>query len=253
MFPLRTIATGVFLLLVSAAGFIYIIARPKPKLESLQPEPLQVGEVSPTPEETPNEQPTPLVETTTSGPLRLKSQPPPIKQFSVQLLTPSMAETFTAPATVKLAAAANPKNGLEVIEFYQHPEGHSFCQSLTTPEASPNRTKLGEARSAPYQFEWPHVDRGVFTIVAVASYKTGEQQISPPVVIVVNSAEDLEGPNWTGWRPPYSVEQQPEQVPSLMPSPTPTPTLDLCPTITVSALPVSPYSNTINFGNCRRQ
>lgn len=248
MFPLRTIATGVFLLLVSAAGFIYIIARPKPKLESLQPEPLQAGEVQPTPEETPQERPTPLVETNTKdSTIRLKSQAPPIKQFSVQLLTPSMAETFTAPATVKLAAAANPKRGLEVIEFYLYPGGHSFCQSLTTPDTSPNRTRIGEARSAPYQFEWPNVDRGVFTIVAVASYKTGEQQISPPVVIVVNSAQDYEGPTWTGWRPPYSVEQQPEQDLSLMPSPTPTPTLDLCPTLTVSTLPVSPYSNTINF------
>ncbi len=248
MFPLRTIATGVFLLLVSAAGFIYIIARPKPRLESLQPEPLQAGEVRPTPEATPDQSPTPVFETKIEGStIRPKSQPAAIKQFSVQLLTPSMAETFTAPATVKLAAAANPQRGLQVIEFYQYPEGHSFCQSLTTPEASPNRTKIGEARSAPYQFEWPNVDRGVFTIVAVASYKTGEQQISPPVVIVVNSAQDLEGPNWTGWRPPYSVEQQPEQVASLMPTPTPTPTLDLCPTITVNRLPISPYSNTINF------
>ena len=41
MFP-RQIATGVILLIIAIGGGVYILARPKPKVETLQDEPLEL-------------------------------------------------------------------------------------------------------------------------------------------------------------------------------------------------------------------
>ena len=255
MFPLKTIATGVLLLLIGAAGFIYIVARPKPDIESLQPEALPVEETQPSPTgstsgKTPVERPDTVVTTETRSSMRpasVNSQMPQIKTFSVKLLSPVMAQTFTAPATVRFRATANPDNNLKTIEFYLAPDGRSVCQSLTTPNTSVHQ-KIGEVTSAPYEFVWHNVARGIYNVMAVATYETGEQQISDPTVIIVNAAQDHESTDWKGWKPSYDLKKHPQQDASLMPLPTPTPSQASCPAITISSSsPSIPVGRPVTF------
>ena len=233
MSPLKSVAAGVLLLLVAVAGLIYVVARPKPLVQALQPEALPATEVrspeevaEPTPEESPAQ------DVTQNAVLRLRTPQP--KTFDVKLLSPVMAQTYVAPATVNLSAVANYRSDLKSIEFYSGPFGLSVCRSLTNPE--PFGTKIGEAISPPYNFTWNGVEPGNYNLIAVANYHTGEQQLSEPTVIVVNKTATYDGPEWTGWQPPYLDEARAGQELALTPSPTPTPLLSECPVITVRTL-----------------
>jgi hypothetical protein len=231
MSPVKTIAAGVLLLLVSAAGLVYIVARPKPLLRALPAE-LVAAEVQPSPTETstPEMQPSPeLIEQRKAA---IEPEAPRVKTFAVTLLTPNMADTFNAPATVALKAEANPERGLKEITFYSSPLGDSVCQSLAHYDAIPG-TRLGAATFAPYEFSLSGLGPGEYSLMAVASYETGEQQISQPVVIIVNDPSNYE--DWKGWRPKYSPEQLAETDPALQPAATPSPTLLSCPTVKVTA------------------
>jgi hypothetical protein len=180
MSPLRTIAPGVLLLLLAAAGLIYVVARPKPRLEPLPPEALLLVR------EEPRSTPSPVLLRTSvpkehSTLSRRKTSP---TQYAVSILSPSMAETFVAPATVTLKASADHERELETIEFYKGPTG-TVCESLSPSVKFPKELKIGEVRTTPYSVQWNVRDPGIFIIRAVATYKGGEQQVSDPVVIVV--------------------------------------------------------------------
>ncbi|HKO43138.1 MAG TPA: Ig-like domain-containing protein [Pyrinomonadaceae bacterium] len=245
MSPLKSVAAGVLFLLVAVAGLIYVVARPKPLVQALQPEALPATEVKtpeevaePTPEESPAEDVT--------QPAVVKLHTPQPKTFDVKLLSPLMAQTYVAPATVNLSATANYRSDLKSIEFYSGPFGLSVCRSLSNPE--PFGTKIGEAISPPYNFTWNGVEPGNYNIIAVANYHTGEQQLSEPTVIVVNKTATYDGPEWTGWQPPYPDEMRAGQELALIPSPTPTPLLSECPVITVRSLgPPSGLKGAVRF------
>src|SRR5687768_5556797 len=117
MSALKTIALGGLLLLVAVAGLVYVVARPKPMIQALQPEALPATAVAQS-----DESPTPIPH---ESPIRSVSQPavlklatPPPKTFAVKLLSPVMAQTYVAPATIKLAATANYRSDVKSIEFY---------------------------------------------------------------------------------------------------------------------------------------
>ena len=188
-----TIVTGVLLLLLAASGFIYVMARQEPPLETIEPQQLTFETAKPSPavKLTPSPAATHtsrrIIRYSTTRPVRAP-KPEPIKTFAVELLSPSMAETFLAPANVVLKASANHERELKGIEFYRSPET-TVCQSLTKLMRLPEEFKIGGAVSAPYEVRWTIPEPGTFTIMAVATYAGGEQQISPPVVIIVNGPE----------------------------------------------------------------
>src|SRR4029079_15087038 len=134
MFP-RQIATGVFLLLVAIGGVVYVLARPKPRVETLQDEPLELR-LSQTnqPVIVPSPEPQPSLEILSYETATHYTQPRPIKTYEVELVSPTMAQTFVAPAKVKLKATASREKQLSRIEFYKSPDG-TVCQSLTNPDA----------------------------------------------------------------------------------------------------------------------
>ncbi len=248
-----TIAVAVVFLLVGIAGFVYILARPRPPIVAEQPDVLPVVAMpTPTPESTPREV---APEKNQSPPASATSSD--IPNLSVQLLSPAMAETFIAPANVTLKAQARPARQLTGIEFYYMPvgiRGNSFCRSLSEPNATLNTLlgasdpawiKIGETAAASQSLTWNLADAGTFAVIAVATYRSHLKQISPPVVIVTNPVEDYDGPKWKGWRPFYPVDQIAELDARLMPSPTPTPA---CPTITVNSLnPAPPVGSLVTF------
>ena len=247
MFPRGMIAAGVLLLLLAATGFIYALARKKPPFESLEPVQLQLQAETRAADEALALPPTPPVTKSREHVVvRRRQQPPPIKTFAVRILSPAMAQTFTAPANVTLTAAASRERELTGIEYYQSPE-ETVCQSLTNPQPLPAELKLGEAHAKPYEVVWNIPKAGYFTVVAVATYEGGEKQISAPVVIAVDPAEPDDGPGWRGWEPAYPKDQQFQQDASLMAAPTPTPNPESCPRVVVNKLPGSPQSDTLNF------
>jgi len=132
--------TGVLLLLLAAAGFIYVLARQKPSLEGLEPLQLRLDEQTPilTSE---IEKPAPTKS------LLMKQGPNPIETFAVKILSPLMAERFIAPANVLLMASANRKSQLKSLEFFNSPS-ETVCQSLTNPERFPPELKIGEVRGS---------------------------------------------------------------------------------------------------------
>ena len=144
-----------------------------------------------------------------------------------------MAQTFVAPANVTIEATALPGSQLAKVAFYSTsvtPRGDSVCQSLNELDAAWNSTssggqgtptRIGETTAAPQRLIWNVTTPGVYDVRAVATYRSGLQQISPPTVIVVNSDVDHESDNWQGWRPSYPT-QQIRVDPNLMPAPTPT-------------------------------
>lgn len=240
--PKLLIIGGVALLIFGSAGFVYNVTRPRPPLVALPAEALPVTEVEPKPE-TQAPAPSPSPNTASVSPTNTKlsraqhsASPPPPRSLAIKLVSPSMGQTFTAPANVTLKAVVRPfGHDLQKVEFYRAPQGKSVCRSLSKGNETDGLTKIGETLSAPYEYVWGNLDEGIYNLMAVATYEEGEQQFSQPVVIVVNMADNYEGNEWKGFRPPYPPEQLPAQDASLLPSPTPTPALDSCPAITVSS------------------
>ena len=184
MSPSRSIATGILFLLLAAAGVIYAITRPKPEIKPLDPERLQLEKAQPSPAATADVPEKSISIKHSVAPRHLV----PIKKYDVQILTPSMAETFAAPATVTLKASADHTRELKSIEFYRSP-GETFCQSLAAPVSLPKELKIGEAHAAPYEAQWHIRESGTIIIRAVATYTSGEQQVSPPVVIIAKAEQ----------------------------------------------------------------
>ena len=88
---------------------------------------------------------------------------------SVSLTSPASGATFTAPATVALAANASDTDGtVDKVEFFN------------------GATKLGEDTTAPYTYDWTGVDVGSYTITARATDSLGAQTTSAPRTVTVN-------------------------------------------------------------------
>jgi chitinase len=115
------------------------------------------------------------VNVTVNGPA---NQPP-----TVSLTAPANGATFTAPATVNLAASASDTDGtVSKVEFFS------------------GSTKLGEDATAPYEFAWTNVSAGTYSLTARATDNAGASTTSAAVSITVNGTPpsgngDILGPD----------------------------------------------------------
>ena len=89
---------------------------------------------------------------------------------TVTLTQPANGATFTAPATVNLAATASDDGTVTRVEFFN------------------GAAKLGEDTTAPYSFTWGGVAAGTYTITARATDDLGSSTTSAPSTITVNAA-----------------------------------------------------------------
>ncbi|HPH16611.1 MAG TPA: carbohydrate-binding protein, partial [Bacteroidales bacterium] len=88
---------------------------------------------------------------------------------SIALTSPTVNQTFTAPATVSIAATATISGGtISKVEFYN------------------GTTKLGEDATSPYTYSWTNVAAGTYSITAVVNDNTGGKTTSTAVSIKVN-------------------------------------------------------------------
>jgi galactose oxidase-like protein/Big-like domain-containing protein len=90
---------------------------------------------------------------------------------TVTLTQPANGATFTAPATVNLAATASDTDGtVAKVEFFN------------------GTTKLGEDTTAPYNLTWSGVAAGTYTLTAKATDDVGASTTSAPSTVSVNPA-----------------------------------------------------------------
>jgi hypothetical protein len=90
---------------------------------------------------------------------------------SVALTQPASGATFTAPATVALAATATDSDGtVAKVEFFN------------------GATKVGEDTTAPYSFNWTGVPVGSYSLTARATDNLGARTTSAARTITVTSA-----------------------------------------------------------------
>jgi hypothetical protein len=108
----------------------------------------------------------PIVHISNSAP-----PPPPTNQPpTVTLTQPANGATFTAPATVNLAATASDDGSVSKVEFFN------------------GTTKLGEDTTAPYTYSWSGVGAGTYTLTARATDNVGATTTSAASTITVNSS-----------------------------------------------------------------
>jgi regulation of enolase protein 1 (concanavalin A-like superfamily) len=90
---------------------------------------------------------------------------------TVGLTAPSTGATFTAPATIALAASASdPDGSVAKVEFYA------------------GSTLLGTDTTAPYTFSWTGVPAGSYTVKAIVYDNTGASTTSAPITVSVASS-----------------------------------------------------------------
>lgn len=88
---------------------------------------------------------------------------------TVSITAPANNATFTAPATVNIAATAADADGtVSRVEFFN------------------GTTKLGEDASSPYTYAWTNVVSGAYNITAVATDNSGNKTTSAIIAIRVN-------------------------------------------------------------------
>ncbi|MCK6434187.1 MAG: Ig-like domain-containing protein [Aquabacterium sp.] len=101
--------------------------------------------------------------------LKLTSGAPPNTPPSVSLTSPAPGSTYTAPATIALAASASDTDGsVAKVEFYA------------------GATKIGEDTTAPYAVNWSSVPAGSYSLTAVATDNAGATATSTAVNVTVN-------------------------------------------------------------------
>ena len=89
---------------------------------------------------------------------------------TVTLTSPASGATFTAPASVSLAATASDSDGTVArVEFYN------------------GSTLLATAATSPYQATWTGVPAGSYSVTARAFDNLGASTLSAPVTLVVNA------------------------------------------------------------------
>ena len=90
---------------------------------------------------------------------------------TVALTQPANGATFTAPATVNLAATVSDADGTVTrVEFFN------------------GAAKVGEDTTAPYSFTWGGVAAGTYTVTARATDNLGSSTTSAPSTITVSAA-----------------------------------------------------------------
>src|SRR3954464_4927731 len=108
--------------------------------------------------------------TTTSSAVSITVNAPPNAPPTVSLTSPAAASTFTAPATIGLAAAASDDGTIARVQFFA------------------GTTLLGTVTTAPYQLTWSNVAAGTYSLTAVATDNVGAKTTSAAVSITVNNA-----------------------------------------------------------------
>ena len=98
---------------------------------------------------------------------------------TVSLTSPLAGATFTAPATITLAANATDSNGIAKVEFYQGTQ------------------LLGTSTSPPYGGTWANVPGGTYTLTAKAYDVLGAAATSAPVSVTVSGASSGGGTSAT--------------------------------------------------------
>jgi len=89
---------------------------------------------------------------------------------AVSLVSPLITDSFVAPATILIEANASDAGGtIAKVEFLQ------------------GSTLLGESTSAPYQYTWPNVPQGTYSLTARATDNNGNITISNAVEVPVNT------------------------------------------------------------------
>jgi regulation of enolase protein 1 (concanavalin A-like superfamily) len=95
--------------------------------------------------------------------------PPPNASPAVAMTSPSSGSSFTAPATIALAANATDSDGTIVrVDFYS------------------GATLLGSDTTSPYQFSWTNVAAGTYTLAARATDNGGATATSASVSVTVS-------------------------------------------------------------------
>ncbi|WP_207434174.1 Ig-like domain-containing protein [Sabulibacter ruber] len=88
---------------------------------------------------------------------------------AVTLSSPSAGSSFTAPATISMAASANDPDGrITKVEFFR------------------GTTKLGEDLTAPYTFTWTGVPSGTYSLTAKAFDNSAATATSTPVSVTAH-------------------------------------------------------------------
>jgi len=99
---------------------------------------------------------------------------------SVAITSPANNASFTAPATIGIAATASDSDGTVArVDFYQ------------------GSTLLGSDSTAPYTFSWPNVPAGTYALTAVATDNGNASTTSTTVTVTVNGAASTLPSGWT--------------------------------------------------------
>ena len=115
---------------------------------------------------------------TTSAAVTVTVSAPPNAAPAVSLTSPAGGATFTAPATITLAATASDTDGsVSEVQFYS------------------GATLLATDTAAPYEFTWTDVAAGTYTVTARATDNAGAVTTSSAVTITVSEPDSLAG--WT--------------------------------------------------------
>ena len=108
---------------------------------------------------------------TTSPAVSVRVDPAPNQPPSVSLTAPANGASYTAPASISLAAtASDPENALARVEFYN------------------GTTLLSTDTAAPYTFTWSSVPAGTYTVKAIAYDNSGASTTSATSTVTVTAA-----------------------------------------------------------------
>jgi phosphatidylserine/phosphatidylglycerophosphate/cardiolipin synthase-like enzyme len=114
--------------------------------------------------------------TATFDNVTISSSAPANQPPAASLTSPAAGATFTAPATINLAASATDSDGtVSKVDFFS------------------GTTLLGTDTSAPYQLTWSNVPAGSYTLSAVATDDDGASTASASVNITVGTAPPPSG------------------------------------------------------------
>jgi hypothetical protein len=114
--------------------------------------------------------------TSAASKITVNATPPPNQPPTVTLTQPANGATYTAPATVGLAATASDDGSVAKVEFFN------------------GTTKLGEDTTAPYGYTWSGVGAGTYTLTAKATDDLGATTTSGASTITVNPAPPANKP-----------------------------------------------------------
>ena len=111
---------------------------------------------------------------TTSVPVTIDVSSTANQKPTVGLSSPTNGATFSAPATIAIAAsAADPDGTVARVEFYS------------------GSTLLGTDTTSPYSFSWTGVAAGTYTLKAIAYDNTGASTTSATVSVTVTAATSV--------------------------------------------------------------